>query len=78
MTRSESLLDTLDGAELIVVDHDRLLMFVWYGSAGVNILDEDGNLLDHFSIGTAFERKLTIQEVRRVIERYRAQMNEDE
>ncbi len=53
-------------------------MFIWYGSAGVSILDEEGNELDQFSISTAFERKLTVREVRRVIERYRAEMDDGE
>jgi hypothetical protein len=34
-----SLLEELDGAELVVTDEDLGLMFVWYGDAGVQILD---------------------------------------
>jgi hypothetical protein len=74
-----SLLQELDGAELVVADEDRSLLFVWYGGAGVQILDESGNVLDTFSISTAFERKLTTREVRRAIDGYRADLaHEDE
>jgi hypothetical protein len=34
-----SLLSELDGAELVVADEDLGLLFVWYGGAGVQILD---------------------------------------
>ena len=74
-----SLASELDGAELVVGDEDLGLLFVWYGGAGVQILDEQGNARDYFSISTAFNRKLSAREVRSVIKRYRAAMlNDDE
>jgi hypothetical protein len=74
-----SLASELDGAELVVADEDAGLLFVWYGGAGVQILDEQGNVRDYFSISKAFERKLTTREARSVIARYREEMNtEDE
>ncbi len=73
-----SLLDELDGAELVVSDQDLGLLFVWYGGAGVQILDETGKVLDTFSISTAFERKLTTREVRNVIAAHREEMLSDD
>ena len=69
-----SLLHELDGAELVVADEDLDLMFVWYGSAGVQILNERGDVVDYFSISGAFSRKLTVPEVRKIIAAYRDEM----
>ena len=69
-----SLLSELDGAELVVADEDLGLMFVWYGGAGIQILNERGDVVDYLSIGGAFARKLTIPEVRKVIVAYRDEM----
>ena len=65
--RQPSSLAELDGAELVVADEDLAILFVWYGDAGVQILDERGNVLDRFSIDTALSRKLTVREVSKVI-----------
>lgn len=73
-----SLLGELDGAELVVADDDLGLLFVWYGDAGFQILDESGKVLDAFSSSTAFSRKLTVREARAVIEAHREDLREDE
>ncbi len=44
------LLDSIDEARLVIVDEDARVAYVWFGGAGVNIYDEDGNELDYFSI----------------------------
>lgn len=69
-----SLLAELDGAELVVADEDLGLMFVWYGDAGVQIIDERGNVIDRFAIDAALSRKLKAHEVRKYIAAYRAEM----
>ena len=69
-----SLMHELDGAELVVADEDLRLYFVWYGGATVNILDEQGEALDTFSISTGFDRKLTAREVKRTILAWREDM----
>jgi hypothetical protein len=73
-----SLLRELDDAELVVADEDLGLLFVWYGDAGFQVLDERGNVLDAFSSSTAFSRKLTVREARAVIEAHRDELREDE
>jgi hypothetical protein len=72
-----SLFSELDGAELVVADEDLQLFFAWYGGAGVQILDGEGQVVDMFSISTAFDRKLTVREVRQVITRYRREMESE-
>lgn len=72
-----SLLSELDGAELVVADEVIGLLFVWYGGATVNILDEEGNVLDAFSMSTGFERKLTAHDVYAAIQAHRQEMDED-
>ena len=74
-----SLLSELDRAELVVADEDMGLMFVWYGDAGVQVLNERGEVIDRFSIDAALSRKLTVREVRKYIAAYREdQFNGDE
>jgi len=73
-----SLLSELDDAELVVADEDIGLLYVWYGDAGFQVLDEDGKVLDAFSSSTAFSRKLTVREARAVINAYRHDADEDE
>jgi hypothetical protein len=73
-----SLLSELDDAELVVADEDVGLLYVWYGDAGFQVLDEDGKVLDAFSSSTAFSRKLTVREARAVINAYRHDAEEDE
>lgn len=73
-----SLLAELDDAELVVADEDGGLLYVWYGDAGFQVLDEDGKVLDAFSSSTAFSRKLTVREARAVINAYRRDAEEDE
>jgi len=73
-----SLLAALDGAELVVSDEELGLLFVWYGGAQVQILDESGDVRDTFSISKGFERALTPREVRAVIEAHRHELREDE
>jgi hypothetical protein len=50
------LIDQLDGAELVVLDEDRRLLYAWFGGAGVNVYDEDGNEVHYFTIGTSAPR----------------------
>lgn len=73
-----SLLQELDDAELVVADEDLGLLYVWYGDAGFQVLDENGKVLDAFSSSTAFSRKLTVREARAVIAAYRHDDEEDE
>ena len=69
-----SLLSELDDAELVIADEDLGLLFVWYGSAGVQILDGRGNVVDRFSIDEALSRKLTAAEVKKIILAYRQEL----
>lgn len=69
-----SLFSELDGAELVVADEDLGLLWVWYGDAGVQILDENGNVVDRFSIDAALSRKLRPHEVKKIILAYRDEM----
>ena len=62
-----SLLDQIDGAMLAIVDGERRLVFAWYGGAGVNVYDEDGNEVDYFTISSS--SKLSADRVRAAIER---------
>jgi hypothetical protein len=73
-----SLLEELDGAELVVADEDLGVAYVWYGDAGFQVIDERGNVLDAFSSSTAFSRKLTVREARAVIEAHRRDTYDDE
>ena len=73
-----SLLGELDDAELVVADEDLNVLYVWYGDAGFQVLDENGKVLDAFSSSTAFSRKLTVREARAVINAYRSDAEEDE
>jgi len=45
-----SLLRSLEGAELVVVDD--ALIYVWFGGSGVNVYNEDGDEVDYFSISS--------------------------
>ena len=49
-----SLLSDLDDAELVVADEDLGVMFVWFGGPGVRIFNERGDIIDYFSISSAF------------------------
>lgn len=72
-----SLLEELNDAELVVTDEDLGLLFVWYGDAGFQVLDETGRVLDAFSSSTAFSRKLTVREARAVIEAHRHDLDDE-
>jgi hypothetical protein len=73
-----SLLQALDGAELVVADEQLGLLFVWYGGAQVHLVDEGGNVRDTFSISKGFERALTPREIRAAIEAHRHELHEDD
>jgi hypothetical protein len=73
-----SLLTQLDGAELVVADEELALLYVWFGGAQVQILDESGEVRDTFSMSKGFERALRPREVRAAIEAHRRQLHEDE
>jgi hypothetical protein len=70
-----SLLDELDGAQLVVIDKDRQLAFAWFGGQGVNVYDEDGRELDYFTVGSS-TGKLTPALVRAAIDRMRMTLDE--
>jgi hypothetical protein len=67
-----SLLDELDGVELLVVDQEQRLAYAWFGGAGVNVYDESGREVHYFTVGTPDGRKPTPRMVRAAIERVRA------
>lgn len=46
-----SILDEIDEAELVMVEPDYRLVFVWHGGHGVNIYREDGVAVDYFTMG---------------------------
>ncbi len=69
-----SVIGQLDGAELVIGDEDLGLMFVWYGTQGVHILNEAGEELSYFSITGTYKRVPTVREVSDAIKRYRAEM----
>jgi hypothetical protein len=71
------LLEELNEAELVVTDEDLGLIFVWYGDAGFQALDESGRVVDAFTSSTAFSRKLTVREARAVIETHRQELVDD-
>ena len=68
----------MNDAELAVTDEDLGLIFVWYGDAGFQVLDEGGRVLDAFSSSTAFSRKLSVREARAVIEAHRQDLLSDD
>lgn len=70
-----SLLDQIDGAMLAIVDGERRLVFAWYGGAGVNVYDEDGNEVDYFTISSS--SKLSPDRVRSAIERVIAEHDDE-
>ena len=67
-----SLLDSLAGAELLVVDEDNRLVYAWFGGAGVNVYDEHGNEIHYFTIGSGSGRNPTPSMVRAAIKEVRA------
>jgi hypothetical protein len=73
-----SFFRSLDGAELVVADEEMGIFFVWHGGAQVHVIDERGHERDVFSISKGFERKLTLREVRAVIEAHLREMREDD
>lgn len=46
-----SILDEIDEAELVMVEPEYRLVFVWHGGHGVNIYREDGVAVDYFTMG---------------------------
>jgi hypothetical protein len=62
---------------VVVADEDLGLLWVWYGDAGIQILDEHGNVVDRFSIDAALSRKLKAHEVKKIILAYRDEMLRD-
>ncbi|HEY2743978.1 MAG TPA: hypothetical protein VGL86_05130 [Polyangia bacterium] len=62
---------------MVIADEDLGVLYVWYGDAGFQVLDENGKVLDAFSSSTAFSRKLTVREARAVINAYRRDADED-
>jgi hypothetical protein len=72
-----SLLSQLDGAQLVIADDELRLLFVWFGGAYIQVLDESGETRDTFSISKGFERPLTLLEVRAVIEAHRAELHHE-
>ena len=46
-----SLLEGIAGAKVVVVDVERRVVYAWFGGAGVNVYDEDGNEVHYFTIG---------------------------
>ena len=62
-----SLLDAIDGASLVVVDPDQQLAYAWFGGAGVNVYDDDGNEVHYFTIGGV--SKVTASNARAAIAR---------
>ena len=70
-----SLLEELDEAELVITDVDLGLIYVWYGDAGFQVLDEQGTVIDRFS-SSVRSRKLTVREARYAIEAYRREQLE--
>ena len=66
-----SLLDSIAQAELTVVDEELRLVYAWFGGPGVEVFDEDGRTVHHFTIAAGFTRKLTPQMVRAAIARVR-------
>jgi len=66
-----SLADQLDGAELVVLDDERRLLYAWFGGTGVSVYDEDGTELHYFTIGTSSPRVSTAM-ARAAIARVRA------
>lgn len=70
-----SVWKALDGARLVVGDEDLGRIFVWNGSAQVNIYDENFNEVDMFSMSAAFGRKMTAAQVQAVIDAHRREMH---
>lgn len=46
-----SILEAIDEAELVMVEPEYGLVFVWHGGHGVNIYREDGVAVDYFTMG---------------------------
>lgn len=67
-----SLLDEIDGAEVVVVEPDFRLVCVWFGGHGVRILREDGVDVDYFTIDGA---KMPTRQ--KVIKQIREYLNEN-
>lgn len=70
-----SLLRSLEGAELIVVDDD--VVYAWFGGSGVNVYNEEGEEVDFFSISSRGGRP-TPSAVRAAIERMRDERRGDD
>jgi hypothetical protein len=70
-----SLLRSLEGAELIVVDED--VVYAWFGGSGVNVYNEDGEEVDYFTISSRSGRP-TPNAVRAAIERVRHEVHADD
>ena len=72
-----TLLDSISGAQLTVVDADRRVVYAWFGSTGVNVYDEDGSEVGYFTIGGA-AGKPTPARARWAITRMMAEASEEE
>jgi hypothetical protein len=67
-----SLLGSLVDVELIVVDEEQQLVYAWFGGSGVNVFDENGQVVHYFTVGTPDGRTPTPKMVRKAIDRIRA------
>ena len=65
---SERLMAALDGAQLCRYDTAGLL-YVWYGSHGVAVLDATGQEVDYWSVGDFSQNAATLEEVEESIAR---------
>lgn len=76
------LFDVFDQAQMVVVEEDLGLVFVWHGSSLVNVLDEDLEALDVIGLRGNDLEGVTAWEVREVIRTWtadlRAEYEEDE
>ena len=67
-----SLLEEIDEAELVIVEPEYRLVFVWHGGHGVNIHREDGVEVDYFTMGGS--KKPTRAQVAKAIREHIAEM----
>ena len=76
------LFDVFDQAQMVVVEEDLGLVFVWHGSSLVNVLGEDLEALDVIGLRGNDLEGVTAREVREVIRTWtadlRAEYEEDE
>ena len=67
-----SILDVIDEAELVMVEPEYRLVFVWRGGHGVNNYREDGVKGDYFTMGGS--KKPTRAQVAKAIREQIAEM----